>query len=93
MTRPSPAAALNGSRTGHICDRCNRGIRTGDKALAYATWYESEGWAVRRVWCGRDQCGSSNIGLETDGADEVVVSAVYWSGQLVCVKTVDRSCP
>lgn len=90
MTRPSPAAALNGVQTGHICDRCNRGIRTGDKAVAYATYYDGDGWVVRRVMC---DCGSRTIGLPTDGADEVIVEAVYWSGRLVGVTTVDRSHP
>jgi len=89
MTRPSPAAALNGVQTGNICDRCNRGIRTGDKAVAYATCYDADGWVVRRVWC--DDCGSTTIGLPTNGADEAVVEAVYWSGRLVGVTTVDRS--
>ena len=80
MTRPSPAAALNGVQVGHICDRCNRGIRTGDKAVAYATYYERGGWTLRRVWC--NGCAETT-GLSTDGADEVVVEAVYWSGRLV----------
>ncbi len=91
MTRPSPSAALNGVQTGHICDRCNRGIRTGDKAVAYGTYYDADGWVLRGVWC--DRCGNRNIGLETDGADEAVVEAVYWRGQLVGVTTVDRSRP
>ena len=88
MTRLSPAAALNGVQCGNICDRCNRGIRTGDMAVVYATYYDSDGWVVRRVMC---DCGSRTIGLPTDGADEVIVEAVYWSGRLVGVKTVDRS--
>jgi len=91
MTRPVPAAALNGIQTGHICDRCNRGIWTGDKAIAYATYYDADGWVIRRVWC--DECGKTTIGRPTEGADEVVVEAVYWSGRLVGVKTVDRSRP
>jgi len=89
MRRPNPAAALNGVETGHICDQCNRGTRTGDKAVAYATCYERGGWTLQRIWC--DECGSTTIGLLTDGADEAVVEAVYWSGRLVGVKTVDRS--
>jgi hypothetical protein len=91
MNRPSPAAALNGVETGHICDRCNRRIRTGDKAVVYATYYEDERWLVRRVWC--DDCGSTTIGLPTDGADEVVVEAVWWAGRLAGATTVDRSRP
>jgi len=91
MTPQSPAAALNGVETGHICDRCNRRIRTGDLVRAYATHYETDGWVIRRVWC--DECGSTTIGLPTDGADEAVVEAVYWSGRLVGVTTVDRSRP
>ena len=42
MTRPSPAAVLNGVQCGHICDRCNRGIETGDKAVVYATYYDAD---------------------------------------------------
>jgi len=89
MTRPSPAAALNKARSGNVCDQCNRRIRTGDKAVVYATYYDGDGWVIRRVWC--SDCGSTTIGLPTNGADEVVVEAVYWSGRLVGVKTVDRS--
>jgi len=91
MTYPDPAAALNGVETGNICDRCNRGIRTGDMAVVYATYYDADGWVIRRVWC--DDCGNREIGLPTDGADEVVVEAVYWRSRLVGVKTVDRSRP
>ena len=90
MTCPSPAAALNRVQAGNICDRCNRRIRTGDKAVVYATYYDADGWVVRRVMC---DCGSRTIGLPTDGADEVIVEAVYWSGRLAGVKTVDRSRP
>lgn len=91
MTHPDPAGALNGIESGNICDRCNRRIRTGDKAVVYATYYDDDGWVIRSVWC--DDCGSTTIGLPTDGADEVLVNAVYWSGRLVGVKTVDRSRP
>ena len=91
MNRPSPAAALNGVQVGNICDRCNRGIRTGDKAVAYATYYERGGWTLRRIWC--DGCGDRAISNGTDGADEVVVEAVYWQGRLVSVNAVDRSRP
>lgn len=50
MTRASPAKALSGARTGHICDSCNKGVRTGDLVRAYATYYEGDGWVLRRVW-------------------------------------------
>ena len=90
MNRPSPAAALNGTLVGNVCDRCNGGIRTGDLVRAYGVYYEDEGWLIRRLMC---DCGSRTIGLPTDGADEVIVEAVYWSGRLVGVKTVDRSRP
>jgi hypothetical protein len=89
MTRPSPAAVLNGVQCGHICDRCNRGIRIGDKAVAYATYYERGGWTLRQIWC--DECGDRVISNGTNDADEVVVEAVYWNTKLVSVKTVDRS--
>lgn len=91
MTRPSPAAALNGVEMGHICSRCNKNARTGDLVRAYATHYDADSWVIRRVWC--SDCGSSTISLPTDGADEVVVESVYWQGQLVGVTTVDRSRP
>jgi hypothetical protein len=89
VSRPDPASALNGSQTGRICDRCNRRVRTGDPVRVYATHYDDDGWVMRRLWC--DDCGSSTIGAETDGADEVLVKAVYWSGRLVGVTAVDRS--
>jgi len=91
MNRQSPAAALNGVETGHICDRCSRRIRTGDKAIIYATYYDADEWVIRRVWC--DDRGSTTIGLPTDGADEAVLVGVYWSGRLVGVTAVDRSKP
>ncbi|SDJ57874.1 hypothetical protein SAMN05216226_105153 [Halovenus aranensis] len=91
MTRQSPAAVLNGVQVGNICDRCNKRVKTGDLVRAYATYYDADGWVVRRVWC--DKCSSTTIGLPTDGADEVIVEAVYWSGRLVGAKTVDRSRP
>jgi hypothetical protein len=89
MNRPNPASALNGSQTGRICDRCNKRVRTGDSVTVYATHYDGDGWIMRRLWC--DDCGSSTIGTETDGADEVLVKAVFWEHQLVGVETVDRS--
>jgi hypothetical protein len=88
MSHPNPAAALNGVQCGNVCSGCNRGLRTGDKAVVYGTYYETDGWVIRRVWC--DDCGSTTIGLPTDGADEVVFEAVYWSGRLVSVKIIDR---
>jgi hypothetical protein len=57
----------------------------------YATYYDADGWLIRRVWC--DDCGSTTIGLPTDGADEVVVEAIWWNGRVVGVKAVDRSKP
>lgn len=91
MSPTNPAKALNGAQTGHICDRCNKGIRTGDKVRAYATHYDRDGWVLRRVWC--DECGDSAIGESTDGADEVIVEAVFWNHRLVSVETRDRSLP
>jgi hypothetical protein len=53
--------------------------------------YDTDKRVIRRVWC--DECGDREIGLPTDGADEVVVEAVYWQSCLVGVTTVDRSRP
>lgn len=89
MTRPSPAATLNGIQCGDVCSDCNRRIRAGDKAIVYATHYDSDGWVVRRVWC--SDCGSTTIGLPTGGGDEVVIEAVYWSGRLIGLTRVNRS--
>lgn len=91
MSHQNHAAALNGIRCGNICSKCNHRVRTGDKTVVYCTHYNSDGWVIRRVWC--SNCGSTTLSLPTDGADEVVAEAIYWSGRLVSVTTVDRSCP
>jgi hypothetical protein len=39
--------------------------------------------------CG--DCGETIIGEGTDGADEVIVEAVFWDYRLVSVKMRDRS--
>jgi hypothetical protein len=85
MSRPNPAKALNGVRSGHICDRCNKGVQTGDMVKAYATHYDRDGWVLRRVWC--EDCGESTIEAEADGADEVIVEAVFWNHRLISVDT------
>jgi hypothetical protein len=89
MSRSNPSKALNGARTGHICDRCNKRVRTGDLVRAYATHYEEDGWVLRRVWC--YECGVRTIGGGTDGADEVIVKAVFWDHRLVSAEVRNRS--
>ena len=89
MTRISPVKALNGVCTGHICDRCNARVRTGDLVRAYATHYERDGWVIRRLWCG--ECGDSTIGLATDGAAEAIIKAVFWKHRLAGVEITDQS--
>jgi hypothetical protein len=89
MSRSNPAKALDGAEVGHICDRCNKGVRTGDLVRAYATHYDRDGWVLRRVWC--EGCGETTIGEETNGADEVIVEAVFWDHRLVSVEVKDRS--
>jgi hypothetical protein len=91
MSRLNPAKALNGTRTGHICDQCNKGVRTGDLVRAYATYYEGDGWVLRRVWC--EDCGETTIDRGTEGADEVIVEAVFWEHRLVSVEVVAASPP
>lgn len=83
-----PRLALEGAETGHLCDRCNRRIQTGDLARGYATWYEGDGWVLRRVWC--EQCGATELGRGTDGTDEVIVEATFWKHQLISVLIRDR---
>lgn len=91
MTRSNPSAALSGVQSGHICDRCNKRVRTGDRVRAYATHYEHDGWKLRRVYC--SDCGETSIQSETDSADEVIVEAVFWDNRLVSVDVQDRSRP
>lgn len=91
MSHPDPASALAGERTGNICDRCNRGLRTGDAAWFYATWYDDTKWTLRRIYC--DNCGMRNIESGTQGAAEVVGAAVFWNHRLASVRITDRSRP
>jgi hypothetical protein len=89
MTLLDPAAALNGVGTGHICDRCNRGIQHGDKAGLYATRYEGRGWTPRRTWC--MDCCPEEVDPGTDGADEAILVGVFFAHRLVSVTIRDRS--
>jgi hypothetical protein len=91
MSQLNPAKALNGARIGHICDRCNKRVQTGDLVRAYATHYEGDGWILRRVWC--KQCGDTTIDSTTEDADEILVEAVFWDHRLVSVEVRDRSGP
>jgi hypothetical protein len=91
MSRSNPAKALDGAEVGHICDRCNKGVRTGDLVRAYATHYDRDGWVLRRVCC--SDCGETSIQSETDSAGEVIVEAVFWDHRLVSVDVQDWSRP
>jgi hypothetical protein len=91
MAHGNRAKALNGVRSGHICDRCNKRVRTGDVVRAYATHYDRDGWVLRRVCC--SDCGETSIQSETDSAGEVIVEAVFWDHRLVSVEVIDRSLP
>jgi hypothetical protein len=86
-----PTSALSGVQTGHICDSCNKTIQSGDIAIGYATVYEGEGWVLRRTWC--EECGGSEIDVGTNGADEVLIEAVFWRHSLAAVDVLDRSRP
>ena len=89
MAHTNRAKVLNGVRSGHICDRCNKRVRTGDLVWAYATHYDRDGWVLRRVWC--DECGETTIGESTDRTDEVIFEAVFWGHRLVSVEVSDWS--
>ena len=91
MSRPDPAAAMNGARTGRICSRCNKGVRTGDLVRGYVTHYDPDGWVLRRLYC--DSCGDKSIDRGTEGADEAIVEAVFWNHRLAGVRVRDRSRP
>jgi len=88
MSQLNPTKALNGARTGHICDRCNKCVQTGELVRVYATYYDREGWMLRRVWC--EECGESTLEGGTDGADEAIVEAVFWDHRLVSINVIDR---
>lgn len=87
----TPAADLNGKQVGNICDRCNRGIRTGDGICFYATYYDNTGWILRRIYC--SDCGELTVSPPTADADEAVGEAVFWNYQLAGVRITDRSRP
>lgn len=91
MSRPDPAAALNGVQTGHICDRCSGRIQHGDKAGLYATWYDEGGWTPRRTWC--LSCCPEEVDPETEGADEAILIGVFFTHRLAGVRVRDRSRP
>jgi len=92
MSRPDPAAAMNGVGTGHICDQCNRRIQHGDKAGMYVTWMENANeWMPRRTWC--LGCCPEEVDPGTDSADEVILVGVYFASRLVAVTVRDRSNP
>lgn len=91
MTADEPAAAIQGTKVGAICDRCNRRLRSGDSARFYATVYPESGWALRRVYC--SNCGESSIEASTADADEVVGEAVWFNHMLAAVRITDRSRP
>lgn len=83
MAKTNPAATLNGVETGHICDRCNKRIRHGDKVGMYATFYDRGGWTPRRTWC--FDCCPERVEPGTDGADEVILVGVFFNHRLVSV--------
>lgn len=91
MNRPDPAAAINGTRTGHFCSRCNKRVRTGDLVRGYVTHYDHDGWVLRRLYC--DSCGDTTIDRGTEGADEAIIEAVFWNHRLAGVDVLDRNPP
>ena len=91
MSRPDPAAALNGVDTGHICDRCNRRIQHGDKAGMYVTWYDEGGWTPRRTYC--VECCPEEVDPGTEEADEAILLGVLFNHRLAGVQVRHRSRP
>ena len=91
MSRTDPAVALNGVRTGHLCDSCARRIDHGDKVGTYVTWYERGGWTPRRTFC--QSCCPEKIEPGTEGADEAILFGVFFSHRLVGLQVRDRSRP
>ena len=91
MAHANPTKALDGVRSSHICDSCNKIVRTSDVVRTYATQYDGEGWLLRWLWC--EECGDTSINRGTEGADEAIVEAVYWNNRLVSVEERDRNLP
>jgi len=91
MSRPDPAAAMNGTRTGHICSGCNKRVRTGALVRGYVTYYDRDEWVLRRLYC--DSCGDRTIDRGTEGADEAIIEAVFWNHRLAGVCVLDRDLP
>jgi len=88
MSRSDPAVALNGVQTGHICDSCNKRIRSGDVAGLYATWNNQLGWEPRRTYC--CDCCPDDIQPATRGTDEVILTGIFFSHRLVSIETRER---
>lgn len=91
MSRPDPAAALNGVGTGHLCDRCNQRIQHGDKAAMYVTWYDEGGWTPRRTWC--LDCCPKTIDKPTEETDEAVLIGVFFAHRLIGLSVRNRVRP
>lgn len=91
MSRPDPAAAMNGIGTGHICDRCSARIQHGDKAGMYVTFYDEGGWTPRRTWC--LDCCPEEVDPGTDGADEAILIGVFFNHRLAEVRVHGRCRP
>ena len=91
MSRPNPAKAMNGTRTGNVCSGCNKAVRTGDPVRGYVTHYDRDGWILRRLWC--KDCGDTTIERGTSGADEAVIEALFWNHRLAGVSVLDRNFP
>ncbi|WP_248514989.1 hypothetical protein [Salinarchaeum laminariae] len=86
-----PEEAIQGTKIGAICDRCNRGIQNGETVGFYATYYEDAGWTLRRLYC--TDCGETTVDPPTEGADEVIGAAVWFNHVLAAVRIIDRSRP
>ena len=92
MSRPDPAAAMNGVGTGHIFDQCNRRIEHGEKAGMYVTWMENANdWMPRRTWC--LDCCPESVDPSTEEADEAILVGVFFSHRLAGIRVRDRSTP
>ena len=91
MTPELPSDALSGVKVGHICDRCNRGVRNGAPVRFYATRYEDDGWVLRRLYC--DDCGELHIAAGTLEANEVVGEAIWLNHLVTVVRISDRTLP
>jgi hypothetical protein len=76
-----PAQALEDEIIGvdcvAVCSKTNRSLNKDDEVHVYATWYDRDGWVIRRVYEKGATDAAENLRENpTDGCDEVVAEGL-----------------